>query len=290
MGFAVPWVKLDDQYPDHPKVRALGALGLAIQTAAICFCGRYLTDGILSYSSADALIRSVLSPITKSDGSVWTVALTSGMSGDDAEKLDWKVLMVEAGLWEKIDGGYRVHDYLDYNPSKREYLQLQKKKRVAGQAGGQASAQARALAGGQAESKQELKQKPTPYPYPSLSPKSKNKRPLSGSDKPDPADEILTYLNSKTGNKYRPEKSNLALIQARLASATVEQIQAVIDAKVTEWRADPKMRKFLRPSTLFRATNFEQYLGQVNNGQPLIGSRPAVREAWKDVKPGEVKL
>src|SRR4029453_3116326 len=45
------WVRLDDQYPDHPKVRALGPLGLALQTAAICYCGRYLTDGFLGFPS-----------------------------------------------------------------------------------------------------------------------------------------------------------------------------------------------------------------------------------------------
>jgi len=288
----VPWVKFDDQFADHPKIKSVGAIGLALQAAAICYCGRYLTDGFLSFSVADSLIRTVLSPITKEDGKIWTIALTSGMSGEDADETDWKSLMVKAGLWDEHEAGYIVHDYLDYNPSKREYLQLQKKKRVAGQAGGQASAQARGQASAQAESKQELKQNPTPYPYPSLSRKEKEKeqRLLSGSNKPDVATSLLTYLNSKTGNKYRPEKTNLALIQARLASATVEQIQAVIDAKVAEWKADPKMRKFLRPSTLFRATNFEQYLGQVNNGQPPTGSRPADRTAWKDVKPGEVKL
>lgn len=113
---------------------------------------------------------------------------------------------------------------------------------------------------------------------------------LSGSNKPDVAKDILTYLNSKTGHKYRPEKANLTLIQARLTSSTVEQIQSVIDAKVAEWKADPKMRQYLRPSTLFRASNFEQYLGQVNNGQPLTGSRPADRTAWEGLKPGKVKL
>lgn len=129
---------------------------------------------------------------------------------------------------------------------------------------------------------------------PFLSETEPKKELLSGSDKPDVARDVLTYLNSKTGHKYRPEKTNLALIQARLATATVEQIQAVIDAKVTEWKGDQKMRQFLRPSTLFRATNFEQYLGQIN-GQPPTGSpsgssRAARREAWKDVTPGEVKL
>lgn len=186
--------------------------------------------------------------------------------------------MVKAGLWDEGVGGFTIHDYLKYNPSKRDYLQLQKKKRVAGQAGGQASAQARGQASAQAESKQKLKQNPTPYPYPYPSPKSKNKRLLSGSDKPDPADEILTHLNAKSGHAYRMEKTNRSLIVARLTSATIEQIKAVIDAKVAEWRGDPKCRTWLRPATLFRASNFEQYLGQIN-GQPVAaphGTRPGM--------------
>mgnify|MGYP001615680108 FL=1 len=161
----MPWVRLDDQFSDHPKIRAVGAIGLALQTAAICYCARYLTDGFLSFSVTDALIQSVLAPITKEDGSIWTLAMTSGMSGDDAETLDWKKMMVSTGLWESRNGGYCVHDYLDYNPSKREYTQMMKSKRISGQAGGQASAQARA----QAKSKQDLKRNPSPSPSPSPS-------------------------------------------------------------------------------------------------------------------------
>ena len=163
----MPWARLDDQFPNHPKVRAVGAVGLALQTAAICYCAQYLTDGFLSFAAADTVIHSVLAPITKDDGSVWTVAMTSGMSGDDAETLDWKKMMVSAGLWEPRNGGYRVHDYLDYNPSKKEYLQTLRNKRIAGQAGGQASAQARAQAGGQASAQRIVKQNSTPSPSPS---------------------------------------------------------------------------------------------------------------------------
>lgn len=117
------WIKIDDQFPDHPKIRSVGALGLALQMAAICYCGRYLTDGFLSYSAADALIRSVFAPFTKEDGSIWQAAITSGHAGEDADECDWKRLMVESGLWENSrKGGYYIHDYLKYNPKKSEVL------------------------------------------------------------------------------------------------------------------------------------------------------------------------
>ena len=37
----------------------------------------------------------------------------------------------------------------------------------------------------------------------------------------------------------------------------------MIDAKVAEWKDDKKMAQYLRPKSLFNATNFAQYSGQV---------------------------
>ena len=86
--------------------------------------------------------------------------------------------------------------------------------------------------------------------------------PLSGT--PDDAREILASLNEKTDSAYRPVPSNLKLIRDRLKSgATVEQMRQVIDAKVAQWGADARMQEYLRPKTLFCASNFEQYLGQL---------------------------
>ena len=91
------------------------------------------------------------------------------------------------------------------------------------------------------------------------------KEPLSDSTKSD-AVALLEYLNTKSGHHYRPSaKANLALVLACLTSSTPDEIRSVIDAKVGEWHSDPKMRVFLRPSTLFRPSNFEQYLGQVGS-------------------------
>src|SRR5678815_5553914 len=117
------WARLDDQFADHPKVRSLGVYGLALQTAAICHCARYLTDGFLSFSVADQIIQSVLAPFTLSDGMIVTPCVTSGMSGDDATGWDWKRLMVKAGLWDKCPKGFKVHDYLTYNPTKAKVLE-----------------------------------------------------------------------------------------------------------------------------------------------------------------------
>ncbi|CAJ0699250.1 conserved phage C-terminal domain-containing protein [Ralstonia wenshanensis] len=99
---------------------------------------------------------------------------------------------------------------------------------------------------------------------------------LSG--KPDDAREVIGYLNAKAKSAFRCATTNVNLIRARLKSgATVEQCKAVVDAKVAEWGANPEMRKFLRPETLFGATKFEQYLGQLGSdaSQNRINGRDA---------------
>src|SRR5260364_2521 len=83
------------------------------------------------------------------------------------------------------------------------------------------------------------------------------------------AHELIHYLNAKTGRDYRLVASNVRLVQARLREgATVEQVKAVIDAKVRQWGPDPTMAEYLRPATLFGAMKFEQYLGQLNGRGP----------------------
>lgn len=95
---------------------------------------------------------------------------------------------------------------------------------------------------------------------------NRKKKLLSDSSKSD-AMKLLEYLNSLTGHKYRPVKVNLAPLMARLATSTPDDIRSVIDAKVDEWQSDPKMRKYLRPDTLFNASKFEQYLGQIGSSK-----------------------
>ena len=74
--------------------------------------------------------------------------------------------------------------------------------------------------------------------------------------------EVLKFLNLATGKRYRPVEANLRLIRARLASATVQQCKAVIAIKKREWMGT-EMEYCLRPATLFNATKFEQYMGDV---------------------------
>jgi len=76
--------------------------------------------------------------------------------------------------------------------------------------------------------------------------------------------QVLNFLNQKTDRAYRPVDANLKLIIARLRSgATVMDCRQVIAKKTREWGPDLKMAEFLRPATLFNATKFEQYMGEL---------------------------
>ena len=99
-------------------------------------------------------------------------------------------------------------------------------------------------------------------PRPRNGMESKGSKALSG--KPD-AVAILDHLNTQAGRNYKPVKANLSLISARLGEATADECRAVIDAKVQEWKNDPKMCGYLRPETLFGAVKFAGYLGQLSS-------------------------
>lgn len=72
---------------------------------------------------------------------------------------------------------------------------------------------------------------------------------------------IIDYLNNKAGTHFKPVESNLKFIKARLKDYSEEDIKAVIDKKVADWKGTD-MQKYIRPETLFNATKFESYLNE----------------------------
>ena len=112
-------------------------------------------------------------------------------------------------------------------------------------------------------------------PEPDTSNQRKEKEPpkppaadASVSGKPDDARKLLAYLNAKTGKHFRCVPASLDPIRARLKDATPEQVRAVIDDRVKAWASDEAMAKYLRPETLFRASKFEGYLGNLGASKP----------------------
>ena len=139
----MPWVRLDDQFYNHPKLGLLGMYMLpcvGLHVLSLCYCNAYLTDGFIPEGQVARLAGE----------------LRLLMPEDEA----WKELaqrLIDAGLWEQHDVGYVIHDFLEYNPSRKETLKLRKMRASIGQQGGYQKA-SNLLA--------KRKQKSTPYPSP----------------------------------------------------------------------------------------------------------------------------
>lgn len=74
--------------------------------------------------------------------------------------------------------------------------------------------------------------------------------------------EVIDYLNEKTGKTFKAVESNNKLIRARYNEGyTLEDFYRVIDYKVLQWKGN-EWEKYLRPSTLFSAKNFENYVNE----------------------------
>ena len=113
------WVKLDDGFYDHRKVVAAGAHGLALWVVGLAYCNRQpQRDGFIPDGKVDCLF-----PIPK--------------ARSVAAKL------VEVGLWERVEGGYQVHDYHDFQPDSERAAEISAKRAEAGRRGGKRSGEAR---------------------------------------------------------------------------------------------------------------------------------------------------
>lgn len=138
-GGAEMWAKIDDKFPDHPKILAAGPICALLHVRAICYASRYLTDGFIPQEAVSGLLGG-LEHLSVTNG-----AMGNGTSADcrNAAEIDWPEVMIRYGLWSRCgnavsnalgssENGYFVHDFLDYNPSKKsvERERKQTKQRV----------------------------------------------------------------------------------------------------------------------------------------------------------------
>lgn len=86
------WLKKDDRFPEHRKIRRLSDGAYRLHDTALCACAKDETDGL----------------VTESD-------IADMQHGERLRK--YVPALVLAGLWVPVANGWRIHDYLDYNPS-----------------------------------------------------------------------------------------------------------------------------------------------------------------------------
>jgi hypothetical protein len=89
----VGWFKVDDKFKNHPKVLKVGLEAIGLWLLAGCWASEYETDGFLPEH---------------------VVVYLPGYKPELVDRL------VEAGLWKREMGGYSIHDFLIYNPSRAQ--------------------------------------------------------------------------------------------------------------------------------------------------------------------------
>lgn len=99
MAFAL----MDDQIHGHPKFARAGLEAVGLWSLCLSYCSAYLTDGYVSREVAERFAGRALPRISER--------------------------LVSADLWEPIDGGWTMHDYLDWNPSRAEVTEKRQAER-----------------------------------------------------------------------------------------------------------------------------------------------------------------
>lgn len=92
----MPWVRIDENAMDHPKIGGLADGAFRLWVQGLAYCQKYLTDGYVS-----------------------EIAL-KGLRAYSPKR---RAALIECGLWDTSETGIRVHDFLDWNES-REHVML----------------------------------------------------------------------------------------------------------------------------------------------------------------------
>ncbi len=104
------WTRIDDKFLMNPKVQSAGAYGMALYLSGLIYCNTNLTDGF---------IPDVMLPVL------------CGLAFQTPSKKVADTL-VALNLWERVDAGYQVHDFLSFNRSKEAIDLLNKQRAVNG--------------------------------------------------------------------------------------------------------------------------------------------------------------
>lgn len=156
----MPWVKLDDGYPEHPKVVGLTDAAFRTDVEGWCYCARNLTDGFIPQGAAKRWPNRAIAEL------------------------------IEVGRWESTAGGYLIHDWLDYNPSKAKAV---------------ANAMARAKAGAKGAASRWHKQADAPEPEPEPEPKNAEGKGALRAIPNDRPDDDQLYLAERLASAWDQE-------------------------------------------------------------------------------------
>lgn len=89
------WVKIDDSFPDHPKIKGLKDDEFRLYMTALCYSSRYLTDGVIPLN----IIRTFI---------------------ESRSKVPRIQALVDANLWEIVADDVVILSYSEYQFTKEK--------------------------------------------------------------------------------------------------------------------------------------------------------------------------
>ena len=110
-------IRIDSSVPRHRKFVQAGPAPSWLWVCGLAYCQEGLTDGFIPVEAIEYL----------------------GVK--NARRL--AVHLEKARLWEKVSGGWQVHDYLEHNKSAAQVNAIKHERREFGRAGGKASGESR---------------------------------------------------------------------------------------------------------------------------------------------------
>lgn len=103
----MPWVRIDENALNHAKLLALSAFAFRLWVEGLAYCQKHLTDGAITHTALRTFRYATGKHVAELSASV------DGM----------------APLWQPVESGYTVHDYLQWNDSKEHVLAARAKAR-----------------------------------------------------------------------------------------------------------------------------------------------------------------
>lgn len=91
----MPWVRIDENAIDHPKVLLLSDGAFRLWVESLAHCQRFLTDGVIGNASL------------------------RGLRNYSQKRRE---CIVSAGLWDETPHGIHIHDYLQWNDTREQVL------------------------------------------------------------------------------------------------------------------------------------------------------------------------
>lgn len=257
------WVKLDVNILDDEKVMVIrsmpeGPTLFVIWIGLLCLAGRCNDGGLIYLSERMPYTDETLGTVCSCDASIVRLALETFERLGMIETLDnGQILLAN---WEKYQNEDRL-EQIRRSTRERVAKHREKKRLEASNVTRNKKVTPSNAVDIEVEREEELEKDI----------KNKKYKNTSLSGKPDDtvlnmAKRVIGRLNERMGTSYKPEaKATLRLISARMKEgATEQEFRQAIGYCIGAWRDDPKMRDFIRPSTIFTG-KMESYVQNFKN-------------------------